>query len=451
MTQVIRRRAGKKAPLATDARQAAFKALISVQSGGFPEDALNRLSNGLDPRDQALASAIVYGVLTHQRRLDWVLDRFLKKGVRSLEPEVLIILRLSLFQLTDLSRVPASATVNEGVNLARAHAPGAAPGLVNGVLRAILRAPRPLLPTKPAVLHSCPDWLASRLGAQLGAAEAEELMAAMNQNPPLTLLVNPARATREELAARLEEQGLPSEPTPLSPHGLRVLTPSGPVTRLPGYDEGLFMVQDEASQLVSMMATALHGPTLLDAAAGKGGKCLAAGLVSGQKIHLTALDPEEKRLGLLPAEARRLGLETPSLIQAALENASLPETGFASVLLDAPCSSLGVIRRRPDVKWRKNEASIASLAGLQARLLAAAARATMPGGRLLYSVCTFTPEETTNQAEAFLAAHPDFTPLSAAELLPKAASPLVEKGFLRAWPHRHATDGFFAAAFTRRA
>jgi len=452
----VRRR--KRIAQATGARSAALLSLLKVEAGAFPEEALEEHAAGLDRRDRALAAALVYGVLRWRLRLDWTVKRFLQNPERPLDPPVTNILRLGLFQLHYLDRIPPSAAVNESVKLARAYGPAWSVKLVNAVLRAVTRAkypPQPADSVRPdlealAVDQAHPPWLLKRWFKELGREEALALTAANNTVPPLTLRINPARTSREELARLLAGAAERIEAAPYSPSGLLLYGPTGPVTVLPGYEEGLFAVQDEASQIVGLLAAPTSKETVLDACTGRGGKALhLAGLGAGL---VTALDPDRTRLLQGRNEARRLGLDPLVFIQGDLiESSPFRPESFDLVLVDAPCSNLGVIRRRPDIKWLKAPPDPARLAGLQSRLLAAAAVLVRPGGRLIYAVCTLTPEETTGVIEKFQERHPAFALLPAGDFLPESARSLVAgDGLVRAWPHRHHTDGFFGAVFRKK-
>ena len=415
----------------------------------------NRARN-LDGRDRALASALVFGVLRWRSRLEWVLGNFLTKPDRPLDPAVRLILLLGLFQLDFLDKVPDSAAVNEAVNLAKKHAPNYAPKLVNAVLRAAVRAgkrPDPVESSLPqlerlALSEAHPLWLVERWANELSAEETTALLKANNQIAPLSLRVNTAQTSPEALAARLEEAGIEAVKSEYAPEGLLVYGPTGPVTSLPGYSEGLFSVQDEAAQVAGLLARPRPGEIVLDACAGLGGKTLH--LAAQSEGPVFGLDPDGGRLAKALKESRRLGLPI-HLVRGDLRAAPWPEESFDVVLVDAPCSNLGVIRRRPDVKWSKTPDDPARLAELQSSLLAQASKLVKPGGRLVYCVCTTTPEETLGVTDRFWMENIEFGLWPAATFLPESARPLTAPdGVLRAWPHRHGTDGFFAAVFERK-
>ncbi|MEW5724850.1 MAG: 16S rRNA (cytosine(967)-C(5))-methyltransferase RsmB [Thermodesulfobacteriota bacterium] len=437
-------------------RAAALLALLDIEAGRRPEEALEGHGAGLDRRDRALAQALVFGVCRWRSLLEWRITHFLSRPKKSLDPAVRNILNLGLFQLEHLDRVPVPAAVSESVTLARDHGPPYAPGLVNAVLRAWLRSEARPDPDaagleqaeRLALKQAHPHWLVERWLAELGPLETECLLAANNTPAPLALRINPARTTTEVLARLLESRAEKIEPAPLAPDGLLLHGPTGPVTGLPGYQEGFFSVQDEASQIVGLLAVPAPGGLVLDACAGLGGKALhLATLAQGPVV---GLDPDGKKLEAARREARRLGAADLHLVRGDLLHPPFRPASFDVVLVDAPCSNLGVIRRRPDVKWSKTAADPARLSETQKRLLAAAAGLVRSGGRLVYSVCTLTREETVEVVEAFRSGHTEFKPNTAADYLPPRAAGLAgSDGLLRAWPHRHGADGFFAAVFQR--
>ena len=447
----------KKWPSPKEARAAALLTLLDTEQGRFPEEALEEYGGGLDGRDRALASALVFGVLRWRSRLEWTINHFLTKGPKGLDPITQCILAMGLFQLIHLDRVPASAAVNESVRLARAYGPAWSPNLVNAVLRSVTRAETLPDPdqsemdevSRLALAEAHPAWLVERWLGELGLEETRDLLRANNTVAPLTLRVNINQIGREELARRLENAVEKVEPAVYAPTGLRLHGPTGPVTDLPGFREGLFAIQDEAAQLIGLLAGLKPGQSFLDACAGRGGKALHVAETRGVKV--TALDPDHGRLAQIRPEALRLGLDPVQLVRGDLLAGPFKPQSFDAVLVDAPCSNLGGIRRRPDVKWLKDANDPAIMAEQQLRLLNAAAPLVKPGGRLIYAVCTTTREETLGVVDNFWMNNLEFGLWPIQNFLPESARPLVaEDGMLKAWPHRHGTDGFFAALFERK-
>ncbi|MFH1091985.1 MAG: 16S rRNA (cytosine(967)-C(5))-methyltransferase RsmB [Pseudomonadota bacterium] len=459
----------KKKETVSTAREAALLSLLEVQNGWFPDVALEKHvrrrgrgrsgaagAHGLEQRDRDLALALVYGVLRWRSRLDWTIAFFLSRPNKALHPAVGLILAMGAFQLLHLDRIPASAAINEAVKLAKKYGPAGSSGLVNAVLRNLNRAESPPDPAasdlpplqKTALTHAHPEWMVRRWWDELGPQETEALLAANNKPAPLTIRVNTRLAAPEEVLRRLTAQGFQAVKTRYAPEGISLYGPTGPVDALPGFEEGLFSVQDEAAQLAGLLAKPRPGERVLDACAGRGAK--TAQLAAVYDAGLVGLDPDRKRLLQGPVEFKRLRLPRADLVLGDLFQGPLAPDSFDVVLVDAPCSNLGVIRRRPDVKWSKNEPDPARLAELQTRLLLSAASLVKPGGRLVYSVCTLTREETQGVVDGFILHQGDFSLVPVDGFLPESARPLAGPGFLRAWPHKHGADGFFAAVFKKR-
>lgn len=442
--------------LSDNPRQVAFWVLKEAggERGRTPEEALAAQSLLLSPRDLGLATALVYEVLRHRARLAWLARSRLSRGRAG--PELLLVLELGLAQLLFFDRLGDYAVVAETVALAKRVVPGRH-GLVNAVLRGLLRdrdsggnwPPEPPNGPDPArnlaLKFSYPDWLARRLLNRFGEAEAMAFMAAGNRPTPPTLRLNPLKGSREELQNLLPFE---TRPTDLSPWGLAALEFFGRPEDWPGFAEGRFAIQDEASQLVGLLAGKLPpGAQVLDACAGLGGKALNVAALN-PTAHILARDKEAGRLTLLRREALRLGLDNVLTEVGDLLTDPPPSKSFDLVVVDAPCSGLGVVRRRPDLKWNKTPEDPARLADLQLRLLTAAAEAVGVGGRLIYGVCTFTEEEGPGVAQKFLASRADFQ-AAPPEAWPEALRPRMSPEGLTLTPHRNNTDGFFWAMFQK--
>jgi 16S rRNA (cytosine967-C5)-methyltransferase len=437
----------------------ALGALKATYEGAHPEDVLDRLGVMLSRKDMALAQAIVYVCLRHQSRLDFLIDGKLRAGsVASRTSRIL--LRMGLAQIMFLNRVPHHAAVNETTALGKSFAPGRE-GLINAVLRAFVRDKEAnrFWPQERdgddtpeverlATFYSHPGWLVKKLVSEWGTRETRAYLAAGNQPAPAVLRLNPRAGDREAFARTLP---FPVRPTQFSPWGLVPEAPQGRPDSWPGFAEGLFTIQDEASQLVPLLSAPPGGPAprrILDCCAGKGGKSFAL-LGAFPDARCSTLDSSRLRLDDLSREAKRLGLsDRVSVANADVLKASL-EPSWDLVLVDAPCTGLGILRRRPDIKWRRSPEDIPRFAELQSGLLASAAAAVRPGGRLVYCVCTVTREEGPEIAERFLAGNPDFRP---AESVPDSLEPLrVCPGQYRTVTHRHRMDGFFYGVTERKA
>jgi 16S rRNA (cytosine967-C5)-methyltransferase len=409
----------------------------------------------LGPRDAALATELVYGTLRWQRYLDWILAPHSRRRLDRLDPRVLAILRLTTYQLVFLDRVPAFAAVNDAVTLAGRGARSGVGAFVNAVLRSLARRGpgerEPRLPADPvealAVRTSFPTWLAARWVARWGAGEAEALMRAMNERPPLTLRTNTRRTTREALAERLAaEHRVRTRPTPYAPEGLIVVEPAGAPSTWRPFADGQCVVQDEASMLVARLLEPAPGDTVADVCAAPGTKTTHLAQLMDDRGRVMAFDPQPARLGLVREAATRLGLSIVRTLDGPVE-ALAPRFPAAcdAVLVDAPCSNLGVLRRNPEVKWRRQAADLPAAAERQRAILDAAAGMVKPGGRLVYATCSLEPEENEEVARDFLAAHADFEVASPGTF----PLPLEPDGRLRCLPHRHGTDGFTAVRFRR--
>ncbi|MFN8643995.1 MAG: 16S rRNA (cytosine(967)-C(5))-methyltransferase RsmB [Candidatus Binatia bacterium] len=432
--------------------------LNAVEAGAFADAALGATLRGaqLEPRDRALATQLVYGTLAWQGLLDHVLAQ-LGRAPRRLDAEVRTLLRLALFQLIKLDRVPAFAAVDTAVELAKTINGGAPSGLVNALLRRFLRDGRPLfLPPESepsrhlALATSHPRWLVERWLAELGADETAALLASDNQPAPTTLRVLSARAPRATVLAALADAQIAARPTRYAADGIVLESPADPVL-LPGWRQGWFSVQGEASQLVAAMLGVAPGARVLDACAAPGGKALALAGAAGAGGAVIAVDPHHGGLVRLGQEAARLGQR---VLRVRADAGCLPLTAatcFDAVLVDAPCSGLGTLRQHPEIRWRRRPADAARLAALQARLLAVAAAHVRLGGALVYATCTIARQENDAVVDGFLATNADFAPDDPRPYLPDAARELVDRrGALRTFPHRHGLDGFFAQRLRRK-
>ena len=438
------------------ARAVAVRVLERVEAdAAFADLALDAelTRQRLMPRDVGLATELIYGTLRWQRYLDWVLTPHSKRRLPSLDPRVRVILRMTAYQIVFLERVPGFAAVNDAVTLARGRKPGV-PEFVNAVLRSFsrrgVREREPAPPRDPvdalATRLSFPTWLAARWMARLGAAEAEALMRSLNERPAVTLRANTLRGTREALVQRLRaEESLAAMPTRHAPEGL-VVEPGGAPGAWRAFAEGACVAQDEASMLIGHLLAPAPGELVADVCAAPGTKTTHLAQLMDNRGRILAFDPQPARLARVDETAARLGVTIVETTGGTVE-ALAPRWPAAcdAVLVDAPCSNLGVVRRNPEVKWRRAEADIPASAAQQSPILAAAATMVKPGGRLVYATCSLEPEENDEIARAFLAARADF----ALDPPPDFPIPLDAGGVLRCLPQRDGTDGFTAVRFRR--
>lgn len=427
-----------------------------------------------DSRERALTVELAYGVLRRLATIDWRLEPVLDKPLPRLPLAVQMVLRLGTYQLLFLDRIPQSAAVNESVNLARAIAGTLGrdwSGFVNAVLRALLRHPPQPWPSMDpdaahafAVRYSVPSWLSRRWVERLGVGFAEMACEGVSVAPPLTLRVNQLITTREAFLEKFAQVGIAAKPTSVSPFGIVLEEGGGSVLSLPGFREGAFYVEDEAAQLIPPLLDPQPGDIVLDTCAAPGGKSTHLADLMHNKGTIYAVDRKGDRLDLLRSNCRRLGvhivvpivgdirqpLEWVPMIETAgspsVKKARVGEPCIDRILVDAPCSGLGVLRRHPEAKWRKGEQALPRHQALQCQILESVAPCLRPGGVLVYSTCSTEPEENEDVIERFCRVHAEFKRESVVPWLPPAAQKFVtEQGALSTVGNRFSMDGFYAA------
>ena len=439
-----------------DAREAAMLALNACQrQGGWSDGALKKQLSAaeLSGRDAALATQLCFGVLQNQMLLDFYLAKFSNIPLKRMEGKVVQTLRLGAYQMLFLTRIPHSAAVNSAVALVKAHCknPRAA-GMVNGILRSMERSLQnmPVIPQGDPVaylstLYSHPEWLVKESILSLGEEETAQLLAADNSQPPTAVMVNTTRTTAETLKAMLEADHVEAEPHPWLENCL-LLSRTGDLERLEAFQQGLFYVQDPASRLSVLAAGAKPGMRVLDCCAAPGGKSFAAAISMENQGEIVSCDLHPHKKKLIQAGADRLGLTiiTPKTADGKVFRPEW-ERAFDLVLVDAPCSGLGVIRKKPDIRY-KDPAPLADLPAVQLDILRNAARYVKPGGTLMYSTCTLLYRENGEVVETFLAENKAYK--AETLTLPGPVGP-VQSGSVTLWPHRHGTDGFFISKMRR--
>lgn len=423
-------------------------------------DRLFRANSHLDDRDRAFVSQLVQGVVRWRLRLDWIIGQAAHFPLHKIDIPVLEILRLALYQVYFLDRVPESAAVNEAVKQAKTRCPPHVVSFVNGILRSICRnKDRIAFPEREAdpvlyfsVCHSYPKWLVRKWIRELGEKEAEALLEAGNRTPRLTVRVNRLKTGRWALMERLQREGVNAKATLYSPAGVTVEGLRGRVDQLQVFREGLIQVQDEGAQIPSFLLDTAPGCRVLDACAGYGGKASHLAEIMENRGRVVALDTNPARLVSLAQNSGRLGVGIihPVVADAAEDMTGLFRNPFDRVLVDAPCSGLGVLSRHPDGKWNRNSGDIRRLALLQAAILNRAAGTLSKGGKMLYVTCTVSREENEGVVGEFLKTHEGFLLEDLRDQAPSWAAELIdERGFFRALPHFHGTDAFFAARMRR--
>ncbi|MDD3652954.1 MAG: 16S rRNA (cytosine(967)-C(5))-methyltransferase RsmB [Desulfotomaculaceae bacterium] len=446
------------------ARELALQVLRYVdEEGAYANLALNQVLEKYQPGklDRAFATELTYGVLRSLNTLDWVLAKFIKRPLTSQTVALRNILRLGVYQLMFMDRVPHSAACNEGTEMARRYCghPGAIK-FVNGVLRNVARRIKeirfPEIKQNPvehiSLRYSHPAWLVERWLKDFGLKETILLCRANNEPAPNTVRTNTIKITREGLAARLRKDGLTICQTDYAPEGLRI---SGlfSFNSLEAFHEGLFQVQDESSMLAGRALMPSSGTCVLDACSAPGGKTTHLAQLMDNQGEIVAVDIHPHRLKLIKENCERLGIE---IVQGFTGDArELPEImhNWADyVLIDAPCTGLGVLRRRPDSRWRKEPGQIPAIVQLQAEILTSAARCLKKGGVLVYSTCTINHEENLGQVKHFLRRHPDFILEDLSQFLPVGLDleGTMAGGYLQILPHYHGMDGFYICRMRKK-
>ncbi|WP_155315698.1 16S rRNA (cytosine(967)-C(5))-methyltransferase RsmB [Desulfosarcina alkanivorans] len=448
----------------TDPRAAALMVLDRLDRRPSPLDAAldetAPLTAGLSRRDRALFNQLVYGTLRWRLRLDAVVAAYADRPLKKISPSILNILRIGLYQILFMDRIPASAAVNTAVNLARSGRAAKAAGFVNALLRNALRSPgRFALPDAgaapvdhAAIAKSFPRWLIRRWIDRMGPAGTDRLCDAMNDIPPITLRCNALKNSLPELVEALADQAEGVAAVDDVPGALNLVRPRCPIPEMAAFVDGRFAVQDAAAQLVSLLLAPRPGETVLDACAGLGGKTTHLAQLMTNRGAILAMDHADSKLVRLEEEVRRLGVSIAGTRHADLNRPLDPRSfpRFDRVLLDAPCSGLGVLRRNPDAKWSSQKKDVARFATRQARFLDHLAPLVRKRGLLVYAVCSMEPEENTGAVRTFLKNHPNFVISDPQTIEEKTVHPFLDQdGFLRTFPHVHHMDGFFAARFRR--
>jgi 16S rRNA (cytosine967-C5)-methyltransferase len=441
-TQNVRRLAAQVL-LRVDARKAYADVLLdqTLKSATF------------DDRDRALLTEIIYGTLRWRGRLDACLKPWLRRPLQDTDPFIRNLLRLTVYQLVCLNRIPDYAAVNEAVDLAKAHSGESAAGFVNGVLRNILRGKKEFI--KPdlrdsvknfAEYWSHPEWLVEHWLKYFGTEELEALLKANNQDAPLVVRTNLSRGTREELLELFRNTGVRALILSSSPQGVLVQSRMT-VEKLPGFHDGRFQVQGESSQLIAYLLGAQSGERILDACAAPGGKTTHIAELMGDSGQIIATDISPRGIKRIEENSRRLGLRSIQAFETDIAQGSSAPLGhwYDRILVDVPCSGFGTLRSHPEIKWNRNRSDVMRLSTLQTKLLVRAASYLKPGGILVYSTCTLTEDENENVVEDFLKDHNQFVLEDAAGYLPDQAKSWVRGRYFMALPHRHNADGFFAA------
>lgn len=439
------------------ARRAALESLKRTERGAYSTIALDNIleKSGLDERDRGLASALFYGVQENQTQLDAAISALLRKPGQKLETDVRLILRMGIYQLGYMDKIPDSAAVNESVALTRQTGHDSAAGFVNGILRSYIRAGKKTpLPDRESDLllwlslkYSCPMWLTQLWVESYGEQLCERIMETFSGRAPIYARVNRTKCSLESLIQRLADEGVTARPVDVLPDAVE-LENTGDVEQLKTYRKGFFHVQDISSQLCAAMVGAQKSEIILDACAAPGGKSFTIAQTAGDNCTVIACDLHNSRVDMIAEGAKRLGL---SSVKARRRDAAAAGSKIVAdrVLCDVPCSGLGVIRRKPDIK-NKSKTELEQLPELQYQILSTNAACVKPGGRIVYSTCTLNPAENSGVFDRFLAEHKEFEPI--ALCLPDGIMRSIDEPEheLTLFPEREGADGFFIAAALRK-
>ena len=442
-----------------DARNVALQVLLKIENDkAYSNIALNNAvrESGIGGVDSAFAAALVYGVLERQITLDYIIKQHSKIPLRKIETKTKLILRMGIYQLVYMDKVPDSAAVNESVNLAKKHRQQKSAGFINGVLRSVTRAePRLALPQTGdkvyclSVRYSVPQELVRLWQKAYGEENAEKLLESLSGRPRIFARVNTLKTTARELAERLATEGVDCQSSPVLENAL-ALSRTGSIEKLGAYREGLFHIQDLSSQLCVSFLNPKPRDVVLDVCSAPGGKAATAAQYMNNRGRIFACDLYGHKLRLIRANAHRLGIEIISAVKrdAAAADVSLP--GADKILCDVPCSGLGILSRKPEIRC-KSDLIDNALPELQYKILCKSAESLVPGGRLVYSTCTLNPAENNQNTARFLREHPSFrgVPLSLPEGVGRAFDEQAYE--ITLMPHTAGCDGFYAAVFERTA
>jgi 16S rRNA (cytosine967-C5)-methyltransferase len=445
-----------------NARRLAYQILLNLENQASFPDRLIRINlqrhTDFNEEDRALLTELVYGVLRWRGLLDWHIDQLSKVEPPKIKVEIRMLLRLALYQMLYLSRVPDHAAVNEAVKIAKSTQPAHLVGFTNAILREAARrggkwewpSPEADPVAHLAITTSHPRWFVRRCLDEFGLEETRSLCQANNTIAPLVLRVNAHRIAPSALVDLLHGMGLKAELSPYLADAVRVSGIRRNITKLSIFEKGWVQAQDEASQLISLLLDPHCGERILDICAGFGGKCTHVGSLMRNEGEIVAVDQSSWKLEELRQNARRQHLDIIRTMAAdALELRPERLGSFDRVLLDAPCSGFGTLRRKPDIKWRRHLKDPYRFSLLQRQLLDHSSCFVKPGGILVYATCTIFSEENERVAEEFSERHEGWMLESAAGFLPESCRQMVEGSLLKSWPHHHGTDGFFAARWRK--
>jgi len=448
------------------AREVALEVLTKVDmSQSYSNLQLNQTLQrvNLNRSDVNFSTQLIYGVIQHLSLIDWLLTPFLKQSINKLEPWVRNILRMSIYQIQFLDRIPSHAVVNEAVSIANRRGHRGISGMVNAILRNFLRKkdqikfPDDLTKMQRIALqHSHPEWMVERFIHGFGESETEEICGVNNRPPLHSIRINSLKITREEMITILQEEFQNATeilPSPLSRQGILVKG-VGNLAFSEWYKKGYFTIQDASSMLVADVLDPKPGMTVLDAAAAPGGKTTHIAEKMEDKGLIIAADLHQHKLRLIEENQQRLGIHIIKMIHSDARHLTNPfSSQFDRILLDVPCSGLGVIRRKPDLKWSKSEEQIQNVTKVQREIIETVAPLLKPGGVMVYSTCTMSKEENEEMVKSFVKDHPEFQfDVNIQNYLPEVVTNKldVSQGMVQILPHYFDTDGFFISRLLKK-
>ncbi len=452
--------------MAADSRHTAFKILVAVELQRQPLDQVlehfEKPLSTLSGKDRALANSIVFGTLRWRGKIDWIIKAFTRRKISDIDTRVLYAIRIALFQIMCLDRIPVSAAVNTAVSIAKTECGKKPAGFVNAVLRNASEHYRSVAFPDPekdsarflSVTGSIPLWLAKRWIDRYGLEKCVALCEAINQVPGITVRTNTLKTDRTELFPLLQKEAANVRLTDFSPAGISFTTAGTPVHKTHAFEQGLFQVQDEAAQLVTCVLDPVPGDTVLDLCAGLGGKSGHAAQLMKNRGKIVAADINREKLNRLEREMERLSVAIveKQVFDVLNDRPGELKNAFDKVLVDAPCSGLGVLKRNPDTRWFKSTPDIERLVVQQQQMLLRASDFVKPGGILVFSVCSAETDENEGVVSRFLDQQKSFCLDVPPGYPDKRFDPsLFEKKFFKSYPHAPVMDGFFAARLKKRA
>lgn len=411
-----------------NARETAMKAIYDVEfNGAYSNMVLKKALIGAEKQDKGFITTLVYGTISRKLTLDYVIERYSKLKLKKISKYILIILRMGLYQLMFMDKIPESAAVNESVKLAKHYGHGASAGFVNGILRSYIRNGIKISNDNLSVKYSYPEWLCNQWINDFGFEFTEKLMAAMNTEPKITIRYNALKTTQEELKTLFEENGIHSEK-----NGISLACEGFDVSHDKLYLDGFYSVQDTAASNAAIELSPRAGDTVIDMCAAPGGKTTHLAEIMENEGKILAFDIHEHKIKLIEANAKRLGI---GIIDAQIADGTVFDERLRNtadkILCDVPCSGLGIIRRKPDIKWNKGDTN--ELRDIQKKILENSAEYLKHGGEIVYSTCTIDRRENEEITSAFLKNHADFEKIS-------------EKTY---YPNTDGTDGFYICKMRR--